>query len=74
MILSTILDRKFKLKIGRKLARSSEGSECSFRSRVISAVLYSDGKVPEERKRFTIVVMGFISTGKRDFKGEVRIS
>jgi hypothetical protein len=41
---------------------------------VINAVLYEDGKVPEERERFTIVVMGFNSTGKRDFKSEVGIS
>ena len=40
---------------------------------MINAVLYEDGKVPEERERFTIVVMGFNSTGKRDFKSEVGI-
>ena len=64
MILSMILDRKFRLEIGQYLAKSSEGSECFFRRGVISAVLYPDGKVPEERERFTIVVMGFRSTAR----------
>ena len=41
---------------------------------MINAVLYEDGKVPEERERFIIVVMSFNSTGKRDFKSEVGIS
>ena len=29
---------------------------------MISADLYADGKVPDERERFTIVVMGLISS------------
>ena len=58
----------------RQLARSSEGDECFFSSGIINAVLYEDGKVPVERERFTIVVMGFNSTGKRDLKSEAGIS
>ena len=41
---------------------------------MISADLYVEGKVPDERERFTIVVMGFNRTGKRDFKSGVGIS
>jgi hypothetical protein len=36
--------------------------------------LYVEGKVPDEKERFTIVVMGFNRTGKRDFKSGVGIS
>ncbi len=41
---------------------------------MISADLYVEGKVPDERERFTIVVMGVKRTGKRDFKSGVGIS
>jgi len=38
---------------------------------VTIAFLYLSGKMPSERQRFTMVVIGRIRAGRQDFKSEV---
>ena len=64
---------KFKLDIGRQLARSSGGRENFFRRGLTIAILKESGKIPSERDKLIRVVIGTSKASMEDFKSLVGI-